>query len=160
MTPCCCRLVHILHDVCHNRIYCPYEQCSTLREGLLNKSFMSLSRKRCPGISTRRCARSKASPTLSSPSSSASKTTCHSPSKPACMRPSLHISSKLSPSIRMIRLCRIIQTRAHMMTIMWCLELLSWTHISFKDWNLPLSRPIVTLLWVEYGQMLAKGFDY
>src|SRR5712671_7130177 len=112
MTPCCRQPVHILHDVCHNRIYCPYEWCSTLREGLLNKLFMSLSRKRCPGISTHHHTHSKVSPTLSSPSSSASKTMHRSQSKPACMRPSLHISSKLSPSIQMIRLCRIIQTRA------------------------------------------------
>src|SRR5712671_3909974 len=102
MTPCCHRPVHILHDVCHDRIYCPYERRSTLREGLLNKSSMSLSQKRCPGVSTRHHTRSKVSQTLSSPSSSASKTTCRSPSKPACMRPSLHISLKLSPSIRMI----------------------------------------------------------
>jgi hypothetical protein len=115
-----------------------YGQHSTLQDRLSNRSSMSLHLKRCPGVSSHHHA-------CSNPSSgsSSSSVSLLASSKPVLIRHSLHFSSKLSPSIRMIRLCKMIHMRAHMMMIMWHLVLTSWIHISFKDWNVPFSIPIV-----------------
>ena len=87
---------------------------STAQERLENRSSITLSWKRCPGVSSCRHACSN----VSLGSSSSSTSPLAPSSRSILTRHSLHLSSKLSPSIRMIRLCKMIQTRAHMMITM------------------------------------------
>ena len=100
-------------------------------------SSITLSWNCCPGVSSRRCICSN---TSSSPLSS-----FVSPPTPSLilLRCSLHSSSKLLPSIWMMRLCRMIQTWAHMMMILCHLMLTIEMWIFLRDWNVPFSKPIV-----------------
>lgn len=115
-----------------------YGRRTASQKGLSNKSFIHLSLNRCPSVSIRRRALSN------SPSGSSSVSPlANSRSIPLLTKHSLHRVSKLSPSIRMIRLCNTMHTRAHMMMIMWRLVSISCILISFSDWNVPFSNPIV-----------------
>ena len=110
-----------------------YGRRSATQKGLLNRFPITLRQKHCSGVSRRRYACSNASPSPGSSSSLLSSSVPRSQSKPLLTRHSLHLPSKLSPSIQMIRLCNTMQTQAHMMMIMWHLVLTNWIRISFND---------------------------
>ena len=139
----CAHIMHPKHSCFeHKLVIRIYEWCLAVQNKLVNRSSMILSWKHCPGVSCHH----QAWPNMSSGSLAPRP----SPSLPApcsfnptLTRLSLHTSSKLSPSIWMIRLCKMMHMCAHMMMTMWHLVLMSWIQISLRDWKVPFSMPIV-----------------
>ena len=136
-------IVHLKHSCFgHKSVIRIYEQRSAVQNELVNRSSMILSRKCCPGVSCRHQAWPNMSLGSLAPCPSSSLPAPCS-SNPTLTRLSLHTSSKLSPLIRMIRLCKMMHMCTHMMMTMWHLVLMSWIRISLRNWKVPFSMPIV-----------------